>query len=71
MEISNNSTIDLSGTSMNQLCMWAPHVPMSNVEDHRIFLVYSLVYLLSLLYIIFLPFCTSFVSFLCLPDVYK
>ena len=31
---------------------------------------YSLVYLLLFLYIIFLPFCTLFVSVLCLFDVY-
>ena len=31
---------------------------------------YSFVYLLHFLYIIFLPFCTLFVSFLCLYDVY-
>ena len=35
-----------------------------------LFIGYSLVYLISFLYIIFLYFCTLFVSFLCLPDVY-
>ena len=32
---------------------------------------YSLVYFFPFLYNIFLPFCTLFISFLCLPDVYK
>ena len=41
-----------------------------SVENHRIFLGYSLVYLLHFLYIIFLHFCTLFVSFLCLLNVY-
>ena len=41
------------------------------VEKHRIFLGYSLVHLLPFLYIIFLPFYILFVSFLCLPDLYK
>ena len=41
------------------------------VENQRIFLGYSLVYFLSLLYNIFLHFCTLFISFLCFPDVYK
>ena len=35
-----------------------------------IFLGYSLVYLFPFLYIIFLHFCTLFVSFLCLSDMY-
>ena len=39
------------------------------LENHKIFLGYSLVYLLPFLYIIFLPFFILFVSFLCLPDL--
>ena len=40
------------------------------VENYKIFLGYSLVYLFPFLYNIFLPFFTLIVSFLCLPDVY-
>ena len=42
---------------------------METVENQRIFFGYSLIYSLPFLYNIFLPFCTLFISFLCLPDV--
>ena len=50
---------------ISQECHFIP------VENKRIFLGYSLVYSLPFLYNIFLPFCTLFISFLCLLDVYK